>query len=627
MKLKDATRCLGSVGTLLPLVLIFLIADAAYACPGTQSRVVYRTRTVNSRSMPMATTVITYGGSNARCGDSDSMYTRRNVRYVAARADRDYSPRYVAVRNVVSYRPVRQQVRYVAIRNADLDDAGRYVPIDRYQTDTGYRTRYAAVRSGYRRGNGIIGYVDVDNSAPRYAAVRTVPVYERRYVAVRNMDDDDDYVMPQRRYVAVRNVDRDCTCGAALQGSLDQIETVRPRHIVVKTDELAGTQEVIVPNSSYDDSAYVAVPTESVNRTYVGYSNAAYVDDNDEAIIPAGYTESPCVSSAALSNCSGDEAVVRTVKYVPAYDDNDLDDQAILDTDNAAYVADDDVGDACLKPEAYYQESPQAMMTQEVNYVPARYVDEDASLSGSGTAYVVADNSAPSIRYVPVTYDNDSDVDADTTYVSDDDVGNSCSCPVAFNTIDSNVDMSAVNYVPATEVENLDADNVSYEPVESAGDSLGETFDYPVAATHIVTAEPITADDNYADTMEVVPAEGVAVVTTDESPTFVTNEVTEPAFAAEDSAVITTEPETEAFAAMTSTEKIGGDTGYRDGFEAGKATALNMQQFHPSDSVDFQNGTAGYEDTYGDMDVYRNAFRSSYLQGYSEGFNSIVAAG
>jgi len=44
MKLIDATRSFGSVGILLPLILIFLIsADAAYACPGTQTRVVYRT--------------------------------------------------------------------------------------------------------------------------------------------------------------------------------------------------------------------------------------------------------------------------------------------------------------------------------------------------------------------------------------------------------------------------------------------------------------------------------------------------------------------------------------------------------------------------------------------------------
>jgi hypothetical protein len=198
-------------------------------------------------------------------------------------------------------------VRYVAVRNdVDLDDAGRYVEVARYRTDDGIRTRYAAVRSGYRRGNGITGYVDVDNDARQYVAVRTVPVYERRYVAVRDMDDDD-YVVPQRRYVAVRNADSDCTCGAALQGRLDQVETVRPRHVVVKTDELAGTQEVIVPNASYDDNtAYVAVPRESVNRTYVGYSNAAYLDDRDEAIIPAGYSDSPCMRSVALRNCSGD---------------------------------------------------------------------------------------------------------------------------------------------------------------------------------------------------------------------------------------------------------------------------------------------------------------------------------
>jgi len=626
MKLKDATRFLGSVGTLLPLVLIFLIADAAYACPGTQSRVVYRTRTVNSRSMPVATTLITYGGPNARCGGSDSMSARRNVRYVAVRSDRDYSPQYVAVRNVVSYRPVRQ-ARYVAVRNADLDDAGRIVAVSQYRTNDGVGTRYAAVRSGYRTGNGIIGYLDVDNSTPRYVAVRTMPVYERRYVAVRDMDDDD-YVIPQRRYVAVRNVDSNCTCGAALQGRLDQVETVRPRHVVVKTDELAGTQEVIVPNTSYDDNtAYVAVPSGSVNRTSVGYINAAYLDDNDEAIIPAGYTESPCMSSAALSNCSGDLTAVRTVKYVPAYDDNDLDDQAILDTDDATYVADNDIADACLKPEAYFEASPERTTTQVVNYVPASYVDEDASLSGSGTTYLAVDDSAPAVTYVPVAYDDDSDVDSDSIYVSNDDVGNSCSCPVAVNTMDDDVDLAAVNYVPANEVENLNASYVSYRPVESASDSTTANGSYvPVAETHVLTTEPIAADAAYADTINVVPAEGVAEVTTDESPAIVTNDVTEPMAVADDTAPIVADTDSDTVAAMVSTEKIGGDTGYTDGFEAGKQAALSMEQFHPGDSVDFQNGTVGYEDTYGDIDVYRNAFRSSYLQGYSEGFNSVVGA-
>jgi hypothetical protein len=390
---------------------------------------------------------------------------------------------------------------------------------------------------------------------------------------------------------------------------------------VVKTDELAGTQEVIVPNTSYDDNtAYVAVPAESVNRTYAGYTNAAYLDDNDEAVIPAGYTESPCARPVAVSNCSGDLTDVRTLRYVPATYDNDLDDQAILDTDDATYVADNDIADACLRPEAYYEESPQVMTTQEVNYVPASYVDEDASLSGSGTTYLAVDDPGPAaVTYVPVTYYGDSDVDDDTIYVSNGDVGNSCSCPVALNTIDSNADMSEVNYVPASSVEDLNAAAVNYVPDEDADIDIDAASSAPVVYSDV-------------DTVAAVPDEGepsveTAAIENDASPTVITSEVTEPMEAAYDTAPIVADTDSDAVASMVSTEQIGGDTGYTDGLEAGKATALRMEQFHPGDSVDFQNGTVGYEDTYGDIDVYRNAYRSSYLQGYSEGFNSIVAAG
>jgi hypothetical protein len=300
-----------------------------------------------------------------------------------------------------------------------------------------------------------------------------------------------------------------------------------------------------------------------------------------------------------------------------------MDDEAILDTDNAAYVAGDDIADACLKPEAYYEGPPRVITTREVNYVPASYVYDNASLSGSGTTYLVADEPAPSVTYLPVTFGDDSD--ADTIYLSDSDAGDSCSCPVALNTLDNDVDLGAVRYVPTTEVENMNAgyidsspaDNVSYVPDEDM---------------NVDTVSSVPVDETASDLTGVVPAEGVghfeeADVAVDGNPTFTATEVTEPAAVPDDSAVLTTETDSDAVAAMTSTEKIGGDSGYRDGFDAGKATALRMEQFHPADSVDFQNGTTGYEDTYGDIDVYRNAYRSSYLQGYSEGFNSVVGAG
>jgi hypothetical protein len=231
----------------------------------------------------------------------------------------------------------------------------------------------------------------------------------------------------------------------------------------------------------------------------------------------------------------------------------------------------------------------------------------------------VDDPGPAAVTYVPVTYYGDSDVDDDTIYVSNGDVGNSCSCPVALNTIDSNADMSEVNYVPASSVEDLNAAAVNYVPDEDADIDIDAASSAPVVYSDV-------------DTVAAVPDEGepsveTAAIENDASPTVITSEVTEPMEAAYDTAPIVDDTDSDAVASMVSTEQIGGDTGYTDGLEAGKATALRMEQFHPGDSVDFQNGTVGYEDTYGDIDVYRNAYRSSYLQGYSEGFNSIVAAG
>jgi hypothetical protein len=341
MKLEDATRDLGSVRILLPVFLIFLIAaGAAYACPGT--RVVYRTRTVNRNAPLMGTTVISYGGQP--CGDVSYRNTRR-VRYTNIGGSGYYtsSPRYVAVRASRSYQPARR-VRYIAVRNDDMDYApSRYVVVRRQPAYVDPGSRYIAVRSYAPRTRYVaVRYSDMDaddvdyDYSPHYVAVRRQPVYvSPRYVAVRNVDtdyDDDDYVAPApARYVAVRNVGNACACGVS---SLNDVEVTAPRHVVVKTDYIAGTQDTIVPRSSYDDTAYLNAPAPNLSTArYVNYDNAAYWDDGNQRYIPASYAETP---------------QLRTVSYIPADYDSDFDDEAIPDTDDASYIAADDVGDACL---------------------------------------------------------------------------------------------------------------------------------------------------------------------------------------------------------------------------------------------------------------------------------------
>jgi hypothetical protein len=617
MKLKDAASVIGSVGILLPLILIFLIAtDAAYACPGTQSRVVYRTRTVNSRMPMMRTTVISYGGTaSARCGDSayvtrpvkyvavrraaptyvavrssDSYYPTRRVRYVAVRnADYDDSPRYVVARRAQpTY--IENRRRVIAVRDDDFDDASRYVAVDRYDRDGVRTTRYAAVRSGYRRDNGIVGYVDVPDS-PRYVAVRRAPVYQTptRVVAVRNYDDDDDYIAPAR-YVAVRNTSNACACAGELRSSLDDVETVSPRHVVVKSDYIAGTQEVIVPPSSYDDTAYVPAPS--------AYDNVAYVDDSDSYYTPASYAVMPRA---------------HTVSYVPAYDDSDLDYDADLDTDNVTYVADNDIGDACVSSVAV--QAPMEYHTRTVSYVPVSDVDYDASISGSDAAYIMDDSDASTISYVPVV---DEDIDADTIYVAADDVGASCTCPVALRTFDDDADVDTVSYIPSQSVSYEPVQTVSYVPAETVSYVPSETVNYvPADETNVAAASVVDADD--IDYVAAADTNACAC------PMAEDGLVALPAEAADTSTAIVDDVDNDTTAVIGDTVALAEDNGYRDGFEEGKTVALAGDEFHPADSIGFQQATIGYDDRFGDMDSYRNEYRSSFLQGYSAGFNSVVS--
>src|SRR5512139_994918 len=113
------------------------------------------------------------------------MYDTRGAKYVATRGS---GTRYVAVRNDAGYYQPRQ-TRYVAVRNVEVESvAPRYVAIrNKYPIHRIDDTRYAEVRSGYRNGNGVVRYINVEDE-PRVVAVRRVqPV---RYVAV-----------PQTRYV------------------------------------------------------------------------------------------------------------------------------------------------------------------------------------------------------------------------------------------------------------------------------------------------------------------------------------------------------------------------------------------------------------------------------------------
>jgi hypothetical protein len=333
--------------------------------------------------------------------------------------------------------------------------------------------------------------MDMDDYAPRYVVVRTRPAYDTgtRYVAVRNINTD--YDVGRTRYVAVRNVGNSCACNDELRSSLDQIETTSPRHVVVKSDYLAGTQEVIVPNSSYNDTAYIAPSENVVGTSNIAYNNVAYMNTSGDTYVSASNMESPYAVRTYP-----EAATTGTVNYVPVTDDYDVDDQVILDNDDATVIAAGDVGDACLKPIAV-NESPEGMTTEAVSYVPIENAD---------------DYDASTVQYVPVAEDND-DI-SDTTYVAAGNGVDSCSCPVASGVFDDDMGASNVSYVPVSDVEGMNAAAVSYVPVNET--DVGTVSYIPAESIDNVDTTSIGSEPFYVtDTAPILVANGDDDLTAD----------------------------------------------------------------------------------------------------------------
>src|SRR5262245_30898150 len=117
MKLKDATRKLGSVRLIFfPLILLFLTAaNSAFA----NTQVVLRTQAVST----MPTKVITYRAPATYRRVGNDLYDTRGKKYVAVR-------RTVVNNGNVAFRNANYTAngtRYITVRNADFDSAPRYV--------------------------------------------------------------------------------------------------------------------------------------------------------------------------------------------------------------------------------------------------------------------------------------------------------------------------------------------------------------------------------------------------------------------------------------------------------------------------------------------------------------------
>jgi hypothetical protein len=444
MKCKDATRSFGSVGSLLTVLLMLLVsAGAAYACPEHGSKVAYRTR---SASPYMGTTLITYGSPavSGRCSESSyNSYIPSRAKYVAMRANYGNTPTYI------NYGYPMSRTRYVTMNN-DFDYAPRYVAV-RHQpayVDSGMsyvvmrnapRIKYVAVRD-YDMDNADYGYTPT-----RYVVEHRNPVYDTgtRYVAVSNINSG--YYDNPARYVAVRNTG----CGCAMSNLEDVDETISPRHVVVKADDLAGTQEVVYPDTSYNDTAYLAEPGTS-NVAY----NVGYFHNNGERIAPVSYVDTG-----------------RT-NFVPTQYDSEIEDQAILDNSDAAYVANDDIEDACLSP-VVLRSSP--MRTKAVSYVPLNEANEMVSY--------VPETDTEDINTVPVSYVPVKHKHKHAAAISYVPAANVTYVPA------SNLQGSAISYVPADSVDYVDtAGTAACECPASENSLVTNTNDIADTSTEIVEA-------------------------------------------------------------------------------------------------------------------------------------------
>ena len=72
------------------------------------------------------------------------------------------------------------------------------------------------------------------------------------------------------------------------------------------------------------------------------------------------------------------------------------------------------------------------------------------------------------------------------------------------------------------------------------------------------------------------------------------------------------------------TRRIASDYGYKDGFYDGHQAGMERDAYHPENSGDYQKATNGYEDDFGNKNVYRQAYRRAYLRGYNSGWRSVA---
>lgn len=64
------------------------------------------------------------------------------------------------------------------------------------------------------------------------------------------------------------------------------------------------------------------------------------------------------------------------------------------------------------------------------------------------------------------------------------------------------------------------------------------------------------------------------------------------------------------------------DIGYNEGRRAGERDRVNGARRDYNDESIYRDATLGYQSSYGNIDLYRSAFREGFREGYRDGYNN-----
>ncbi len=62
--------------------------------------------------------------------------------------------------------------------------------------------------------------------------------------------------------------------------------------------------------------------------------------------------------------------------------------------------------------------------------------------------------------------------------------------------------------------------------------------------------------------------------------------------------------------------------GYDEGYRAGRNDRADGRSFDYADHNTYRDATAGYRNSYGDLEYYRSNFRTGFRQGYEDGYRN-----